>query len=383
MVKHKVITGLLVLGLLLGILLFLSWVSLSQKNLIAYDAASYGPDGLKAINLLLRQSGYQVATVSSLPAENNQLLVLTTTKELPARQEKIIIDWIAAGGTVIELTSSSPSLKVNSNSLTSLATTADQSFISDTANTYLVGLTYHLSQDQVTVITSPGQGFYGIDNRYFICRQPYGLGSIIYWNDISGLTNRYLKKYPDNAAVFVTLLRTFCPSRQVRFYNLAFMADNSKFSRRVGTVLSHYWGACLLFFMAIVLLIWKLAARFGRPRPLVLAQGRSYDEFVYSMAGLFQQAKIQQIVLDNLWRALLKIMAELTHLPISTAPDQLIARLHMLTGHYYEPILDLYPYLHHQTKCLPKQQFLMIALKLDAYRKELKEWRESSRFVAK
>ena len=55
--------GLVALGLLMGILLFLSWVSLSQKKLVAYDANSYGPDGLKALDLILKKSGYQVTLV--------------------------------------------------------------------------------------------------------------------------------------------------------------------------------------------------------------------------------------------------------------------------------------------------------------------------------
>jgi hypothetical protein len=84
-------------------------------------------------------------------------------------------------------------------------------------------------------------------------------------------------------------------------------------------------------------------------------------------------------VLDNLWYDLKKTIADLTHLPVSTAPEQLITRLCMLTGRNYQPILELIP----QAKKIPKQQFITIALKFDAYRKELNEWRKSSQFVTK
>ena len=195
-----------------------------------------------------------------------------------------------------------------------------------------------------------------------------------------GLTNRQVKIFPDHAVILATLIQTFAATRQVSFYNLAFITSDSQFSGGTGELLNHYAGACLLCVIGIMLLIWKLAARFGRPRPLILTQGRSYDEFVYSMANLFQQAKIQQIVLDNLWRDLLKIMVELTQLPVDTAPDLLIARLNRITGHHYDPMLAFYPQGNRLGKNFPKQQFLRIALQLDAYRKELTEWKKSNHF---
>ncbi|HEX7712932.1 MAG TPA: DUF4350 domain-containing protein [Bacillota bacterium] len=379
MSKHKVIMGLVALGLLMGILLFLSWVSLSQKKLVAYDANSYGPDGLKALDLILKKSGYQVTLVHSLPVNHQSLLILVTTTRLSAKQQKTILTWVSAGGNVLELASSWPSLTRESDILD---VTAGRPFQSDAANLNLSGLTYHISKNWVPVLDDPEQGFYEVGDQYFIYRSSYGSGSIINWNDIAGLTNRYLKTFPDNAAVLVTLLRSFYPSGRVSFYNMAFVSDNSDTDWRLSMVFSRYWIVCLLALMAIILLIWKLAARFGRPRPLILARGRPFDEFVYSMAGLFQQAKIYQMVLDNLWRDLLKAVAELTHMPVAAAPEQLIAGLNVHTGNHYRSLSDFCSYFDHPTK-LSKEQFLTIALQLDAYRKELTEWRKSSQFVTK
>jgi hypothetical protein len=381
MFKHKVTLSLLTFGLVLGILLFLSWVSLSQQKLIAYDTKSYDPYGLKAVGLLLQKSGYSVIPINRLPADHQQLVVIVTTAKLPVMLERKLLHWIASGGTLIELTSAQPSLNRYSHHFAHLNTKGNQQFTTEYQP--LAGLTYHIKNDWVTTAINPEQGFYGSGNQYFIYRQSIGSGSLISWNDIEGLTNRHLKMHPDNAVIFATLIQAFASSHQVGFYNLAFITDESSFNPQTGEFLSHYYGAGLLFFIGIILLIWKLAARFGRPRPLILAQGRSYDEFVYSMANLFQQAKIQQMVLDNLWRDLLKIIAALTQLPVDTAPDLLIARLNMITGRHYDPILSLYPQGNRLAKNLPKQQFLMVALKLDAYRKELKEWRKSSHFVTR
>jgi hypothetical protein len=379
MFKHKVTVSLLFLGLGLGILLFLSWVSLSQQKIIAYDTNSYGPYGLKAVSLLLQKTGYSVTPINRVPVDHQQLIVLVTTTALPVNQEKKLFQWMADGGTLIELTSARPSLHLNAHRLILLNTAGNQTFTTNYPS--LAGLRYHLQNDWVTTIMNPQQGFYGKDHHYFIYRQSVGLGSLIAWNDLEGLTNRQVKIFPDNAVILATLIQTFAATHQVSFYNLAFITSDSQFPGGTGELLNHYAGACLLGMIGIMLLIWKLAARFGRPRPLILAQGRSYDEFVYSMANLFQQAKIQQIVLDNLWRDLLKIMVELTQLPVDTAPDLLIARLNRITGHHYDPMLALYPQGNRQGKNFPKQQFLRTALQLDAYRKELTEWKKSNHFV--
>jgi hypothetical protein len=382
MFKHKISISLLVLGLTFSILLFFSWVSLKEQKLIAYDVNSYGPDGLKAAYQLLQKSGYTLKTIHILPLDHQQMIILITT-ELSTKQEKELLDWVEAGGTIMELNPSQPSLRVNEHPLTRLTTTANQAFTSNSANRTFDDLIYHLQKTQVMAMVQPVQGFYGVSPHYFIYRQSYGAGNLITWNDVDGLTNRYLKRYPDNAVVLASLIRAFCPSSQVSFYNLAFMTSTPKTSWRTGTLLNHYWGGSLLFGIALFLLIWKLAARFGRPRPLILAQGRSYDEFVYSMASLFQQAKIQQMVLDNLWCDLVRMISELTHLPMTTPPNQLINRLNLLTGQHYEPILELNYSLSQHQKNIPKQQFLMIAVKLDAYRKELLEWKKSNQFVNK
>jgi hypothetical protein len=126
MFKHKVITGLVVFILLLGTLLFLSWVSLSQKKLIAYDANNYGPEGLKALNLILEKNGYRVTSINGLPTNKQPILFIITTTRLPEKQKKIIMDWVYDGGTVFELTSQWPSLAVQSNSLAGFNTSTDK-----------------------------------------------------------------------------------------------------------------------------------------------------------------------------------------------------------------------------------------------------------------
>jgi hypothetical protein len=147
----------------------------------------------------------------------------------------------------------------------------------------------------------------------------------------------------------------------------------------VNRLFSRYWGAGLLIITAIVLLLWKTAARFGRARPWILATGRSADEFIYSMACLFQQAGIKNIVLDNLWHSLVVTMSDITGLPADTPVPDFIPRLTALTGRDYQPIIELYRQgLIHQDQKYVKIHLWEVARALDEYRKELTEWKRSS-----
>ncbi|HBF35953.1 MAG TPA: hypothetical protein DDW50_01375, partial [Firmicutes bacterium] len=291
MAKHKVVIGILILVFILGILLFLSWVSLSERKFVAYDTGSYRPDGLKALNLLMLKSGYRVSTIDKIPDHHQKLLILISTG-LSSRQQRKILDWVNAGGTIVELNSAEPGLEVDKYHLSRLNSKAGRACQAYQPTGWPATLRYHLSGGWVTVKTDPEQGFYGVGHRYFIYRQSYGAGQLVIWNDLGGLTNRFLKYYPDNAAIFVSLIREFSSLSGIDFYNLAFQDDNiSTAGWKPARAFNHYWGGGLLLGLGIILLVWKLAARFGRPRPLNLVRGRSYDEFVYSMAGLFQQAK--------------------------------------------------------------------------------------------
>jgi hypothetical protein len=387
MLKHKLFIGISALALILCVLLFLSWVALSEKKFDAYDPESYSPEGLKAVDLLLIKAGYNVTVVDKLPDNHKNLLIVMTTY-LSTRRRQQLLNWVKSGGTIIELNAGASSIQAFKHHLSFLNAKTNRIYYPNLWISTSAGkLSYHLSQRQVMVSKDPDQGYFGLGHRYFIYRQSFGAGNIISWNDIGGLTNRFLKRFPDNGVIFALIVRENSPGAGIDFYNLAFKVEHSQAARQSEFVFNHYWIGGLLLFLFIVLVIWKLAARFGRPRPLILARGRSYDEFVYSLAGLFAQAKIGRFVLDNLWRDLLKIMADLTHLPMDSSPEQLILAMNRLTGKEYGPLLELYssfsePGTSAYSK-LSSKQFLTIASTLDDYRKEFHTWKKSSPFVAK
>ncbi len=396
MLRNKYFVCILGLVLILCVLLFLSWVALSEKKFDVYAPESYSPEGLKAIHLLLAKSGYHVSVIDKLPESRRNLLVVITTNtwrgDGPTGQWKPLLDWVRRGGTILELSAGFPSIQVTGRKLSLLNIQTGRIFYPNRQSVPLLdNLKYHPNKTQIAVMKHPEQGLYGAGDRFFIYRQSFGAGQLIFWNDVDGLTNHFLKRHPDNAVIFAAIIREFSFSGEIDFYNLAFKVDHFKTIQRPTMIFNHFWVGGLLLFLTVVIVIWKTAARFGRPRPLTLARGRSYDEFVYSLAGLFEQAGIRKFVLDNLWRDLMKTMADLTRLPVDAPPEQLIMAMNRLSGKEYGPLLKLHSSFSDLSdkpergvgKKLSSKQFLVIASQLDEYRKEFHAWKKSNPFAAK
>lgn len=397
MLRNKYFVCILGLVLILCVLLFLSWVALSEKKFDVYAPESYSPEGLKAIHLLLAKSGYHVSIIEKVPESRRNLLVVITTNawrgDGPTGQWKPLLDWVRRGGTIMELSAGFPSIQVTGKKLSLLNIQTGRNFYPNGRLVPLLdNLKYHPNKTQIAVMKHPEQGFYGAGNRFFIYRQSYGAGQLIFWNDVDGLTNHFLKLHPDNGVIFAAIIREFSSSGGIDFYNLAFKVEHFKTIQRPTMTFNHFWVGGLLLILTVVIVIWKLAARFGRPRPLTLVRGRSYDEFVYSLAGLFEQAGIRKFVLDNLWRDLMKTMADLTRLPMDAPPEQLIMAMNRLSGKEYGPLMKLHssfsdlsdkPEWGVGKKKLSSKQFLVIASQLDEYRKEFRAWKKSNPFAVK
>ncbi len=376
--KHKIIISLILLAIILGILLFLDWISLSQQKLTVYNPDSYGPYGLKALCLSLEKSNYRFTLSENLPNDRNQLVILRTNSQISKKLKKHILNWVKSGGAIVELAQNTPNLIPDASGLqlSSLLKSKKTTF---TSKAYCLGnLSYYLSNKTTNIIRHPKQGFYGAKEGYFIAAQKYGLGSILYWNDLDGLTNQAITKHPDNVVILITLLKNLYPTvKEISILQLPPPPLQPLENFNLAPMLNRYWGASLLFGLGIILLLWKVAVRFGRIVPLSFTPGRSYQEFVVSMAGLFQQANIQKLVLENLYQELWKLVTEIT----GSLPDApitgTISSLNIITGGNYQDISEISIKIANLTKKIPKQEFLKICAKLDVYRKELIEWKKS------
>jgi hypothetical protein len=377
MTNHKLmpIVGTVIASLIL--IAFLIWVSWTQSNLTGYDPNDYGPSGLKAIQLLLRKEGYQTGKIFTLDRDDTGLVIAFTPVELSRNQRKKVLAWVESGGTIIELAQFSPALtpKETPNRIRMENLNSDhQSKVSISKVEWLGNLQYHIGGDLVFTTARPDEGYFAIGKNFFIYRYVYGKGRIIHWNDPDGLTNLHIKENPDNAVIFAMLVKRFSQSNRIAFFDLTSQMEKPIPPVDLSTEFTRFWLAGLLAVVGIGLLLWKISVRLGRPRPLILAKGRSADEFIYSAASLFQQANARTIVIDSLLAELWQTIRDITGLPVGSEPGMMIARLQIITGKNYDAILELSAGIHNPNTS--KRDFLKIALSLDTYRKELKEWRK-------
>jgi hypothetical protein len=358
---------------------FLLWTALAQQELSAYNPRSFDAYGFKGIHSLMVQAGFQFKITRSIEDDDlpglDELLVITTKPGFPKVYRRKILNWVKDGGTVLELSNSMPVFSFASDKLDS-RNVDPQRRVCYPAEKSGLNLKYHLGGDLIYTALRADQGLVLKDRRFISYVDHHGIGRIIHWNDPDGLTNMYIHKFPDNAVLFTLLMKEYVESRRIVFcYRPIF---KTKADLANGNQYERYWLGGFLLLVGVCLLLWKLAVRFGRPRPLQLAKGRSADEFVYSMADLFQQADLKAIVLDNLYQRLLQAICRLSGLsPLAdweTVNDFLALRLGKEYAQKAGAAVGLYR-KYQQNRKITKQEFIELAGLLDRYRKELTQWK--------
>jgi hypothetical protein len=369
------IGGLSLFMLVMAILvIFLGRVATEQQKYTLYDPNSYDPNGFKALHLLLTKYKYHPVKLDTFRNHSAPALVVYTAARIPAAQKKSIVNWVRSGGILIELAQSSPNFST------------DSRFFPATANQKITardprfsGLTYTIKNQQVYGINPPVKGFFRLGKTGIIARQPLKKGILLSWTDPRGLTNRSLKAAPDNGVIFILWLKTAYPSGNIDFLDLRYSKSRATDPGELFEELFSRYGVVLfLLLIGIGLALWKAAARFGRPRPLTVIRGRSYDEFVIFLARLFQRANAKSFVLENLWRALIYEIADLTGFPPTTPVTLLLDRLQTVTRRDYPQLLEINRLLQQPSLHLSTAKFLSVAAAIDTCRKELLKWKKST-----
>lgn len=361
-------------GILLVFILFLLWLARTQQLWTHYDLESYQPNGYKAINLLLARHHYRLAGIASFDPRSQGPLVVYTPAEISFAAYKPILNWVKSGGILVELPEAGPRFGMFSGFPVKVpgarAITSGHPWFKD--------LPYQPASPSVYGIAHPEGGFYAIKGSAFIYQQKLGKGTVVTWCDPKGITNAKLKQTPDNGVIFGILIKHTLAAGTLSFLDLR---NPTQTALNNGIDLRELLGRnsfpLLIGVVAFGLALWKLAARLGRPRPLTLIRGRSYDEFVLFLAQLFRRAKADTLVLENLWDAFKTTALSVTGLPFNAPAAVILERLQGLTGQTYQPLLEIERLLGVQPLPLSKKQFLKLAASLDAYRKELLEWKKS------
>lgn len=372
-------TKFIIIGSILIIILvasfFFSYIAGKQEKISLFDPKSYNPSGLKALQLLMAKYHYQLIEVPGLPEKTDQtkLLLVFTSSMTDSVQVKLLRRWIRSGGIVIEFPLDKPLL---SPAKKWRVINYQKDRLVDSPLARFKNLRYRIKKDNLYTLSNPTIGYYAVSQRFFIFSQNIGQGCLITWSDPDGLVNRNLVNAPDNAVIFLMVLQELASSGKIGMLDLRYLpviSSQSIFSQ----IFNRYAVASLLIFACIIFTIWKLSTRFGRPQPLSLTRSRSYDEFVISLAGLFQQASAQTMVLENISSALKHTISDITGYSYLTPIRDQLNRLEELTGKNYQEIADLCENVSQVTSSKNKGSFLDIAIKLDNYRRELLTWKKS------
>jgi hypothetical protein len=364
----------LIILIITGLVVFLSRVASEQHKYTLYDPNSYGPDGFKALNLLLASNQYRPVSLDSFGKRSAPALVLYTAGRIPDLEKKSIVNWVKSGGILVELAQSQPCFTSKNRLFSGMA----EHKIS-ASDARFSGLTYTVQNGQLYGIAPPAEGFFRLRRTGIITRQPLGKGFLLTWTDPRGLSNRSLKATPDNGVIFILWLKTAYPSGTLNFLDLRYTKSPLSGPKELsGELFSRYGYTVLLLLAGAGLTLWKIAARFGRPRPLRIIRGHSYDEFVTFLARLFQRADAQNFAVERLWNALITVIANLTGLPPDTPVPSLLERLRNVTRRDYPRLREIDRLLRQPSLRLSKRKFLAVALILDTCRKELLEWKKST-----
>jgi hypothetical protein len=357
------------------LVLFLAKIAATQATWELYDPNSYRPGGYRALNLLLAANRYHLAKIPNFHANLRQPLIIFTANPLPAGVRRRIFQWVAAGGILIELAQTRP--QFTAQPLRPLPKDAGQTLPVQNAS-LLRGLTYTVKGQPLYGLTHPAKGFLALNHGWLVSQESRGRGTILFWLDPPGLTNRSLISAPDNGVIFDLLLKSTVPAGTLRYLDWRYLPPSPGRSDVAWKNITDYGLAFLLALSGFGLTLWKLAARFGRPRPLTNSRGRSYDEFVTSLAQLFQRARAETFVLENLWHALMTICEEITGLPVDTPFAALLARVQEVTGYRYPELPQIYRMVTGPAPRRTAKTFLTTAARLDTIRKELQQWKTST-----
>lgn len=346
-----------------------------REDLTLYHPESYGQWGYKGVFLLLQKAGFALETVEELPPETTGPAVIFTRKFLSPEKLEGILQWVKSGGTVVEMAHLQPQL-VSADKEFKYRTIGAGRRPAVSEEAIFSRLFYYPKGGGVFTLCRPENGLYRLEEDYLIYTHAYGEGRIVTWTDPRGLVNAHVKEYPDNAVIFILLLQNLAVKGDTLFFMnpgrdyFSFSAGEARWSRpnQVGIILLLAVG---------FLVFWQTTVRFGRPRPLPEKAGRSYGEFVDSLAELFQQAGAGEFILERLLTELTGEISEIAKLPPEAGPEILAARLQKITGGNYQRLVEI---AGKTGKKKNRRRLFSEALCLERYREELAAWKKSEKW---
>lgn len=290
-------------------------ISAPQGAGVEYTSYSTDGQGAKALYLLLEKLGYKpkrLRTPKFAGLRANGLAVILAPDQLPIGETDTerLLEWVQQGNTLLFAPGRSEDQLTKALGITRHQRQSGKTFIAPVSSTNLTagiqGISIQ-SEDRVLIKRSydfPVVQHFGDSAGGVVVSMSEGEGTVIVVSDPYLLTNAGLP-VAGNLDLFVNILFSHAADAGTVYfdeYHHGFERRPSIFHLLAGTSLG--W-ALLQVAIAVILLMFSRARRFGQPKPMLKETHRSSLEYVTSLAGIYQSARASDQVLSNLYNRLM------------------------------------------------------------------------------
>jgi len=297
-------------------------VSAPQAAGVKYTSYSTDGQGAKALYLLLDNLGYKPKRLraphfTGLRADG--LAVILAPDQLPISETDTerLLEWIQLGNTLLFAPGRSEDQLTKALGITRRQRQSREAFIVPVSSTNLTAGIQRISvqsgnrvlikrnYDNASKMPAlPVVQHFGDSAGGVVVSMSEGAGTVIVVSDPYLVTNAGLP-VAGNLDLFVNILFSYAADAKTVYfdeYHHGFERRTSILHLLAGTSLG--W-ALLQVAIAVILLMFSRARRFGQPKPMLKETHRSSLEYVTSLAGIYQSARASDQVLSNLYNRLL------------------------------------------------------------------------------
>jgi hypothetical protein len=327
------------LGALFGGLLVVLLVvqPAKEEQLPPLTVYSTAPGGGRALWLWLGEIGYSLSTLEGgayrVPDEARTMLVLSPILPFSDSELEELEGWVRRGGTLVIAAdglfarSLLERFRLQLRALPRLVEAA-QPVHGDLLDSSIREVTVRAS-DELLLGASSGRPLLVDGERVFGAVVSHERGRVIALSAPDALRNTALRR-EDNARLALSLVGPRERGRLV--FDERHHGYGAAESRPLHTLLlDHGWGRAVLYAgLAILLFLLLSGRRFGRPRQLEAARGRSLSEYVSSMAALYRSGRKRSLLVEHFQRRLQRDMAQDLGLPGDATLEQIEARARVM-----------------------------------------------------
>ena len=285
----------------------------SQMPHVEYTSYSAEERGTKALYLLLEELGYEPERLRAsyhLGMRSEGLAVVMVPNEpVDETDTEQLLEWVRQGNTLLFVPGRRRTPLLNSLKLRLRQRLPREKSIAPFQATHLTDGIQELSVQSGNRIRTARQD---VVVRHFrdkagvvVLSLLEGEGTVIVLSDPYLMTNAGLSE-GDNLNLLVNILLTYAEDTKTVYideYHHGFERKPTVLHLLKGT--SFGW-ALVQVALAVILLMYSRARRFGRPKPVFREAHRSSMEYVTSLAGIYRTAQAADIALWNLYEQRLR-----------------------------------------------------------------------------